>query len=138
MAKCDWMTPADLAAAYKEGINNCGDAFNEGINNPRQNPIEAAIAAINAGIWERETKANVDKWAKKLSAITLEQWKAAAAAAAATYAERAATVGSAEYEKYYAKAKPVIEAAVAKFLKSQKTNNDILEFWKDLQKLREL
>jgi len=138
MSKCDWMTADDVKQSYESGISGCGVAFQSGVQTPRQNPMEGAIAAINAGIWEKNTRAGVDKWAKKLSSITLEQWKSAAVASAAMYAEQAVGKGSVNYEKYFNKAKSIIEAAAAKFVKSQKTDADLIAFWQDMGKLKGL
>lgn len=138
MAKIDWMGVEDIKKAEKDGVTGAEEAFKRGIDNPRRNPIEAAVAAINKGIWEKNFREGVAKWVKKMQSITIEQWRAAALAAASTYADRAGGVGSEHWGAYYENGKSTIEAATAKFLASSKGKSDMQTFWADLHKLKEV
>ena len=138
MAKCDWMTETDVKDAMVRGINNASAAHTFGVNYPRQDPIQSAISAIQKGIWEKNFKDSIGKWEKKLAMVTIEEWKAATTAAASMYAEKASTIGAEEWGKYYDKAKSVIESAATEYVKSDKKKENMIKFWTDMQKLKNL
>lgn len=138
MSKTDWLTAEDLKKSMKDGIADARDTFVFGVDNPRRDTIAAAIEAIKTGIWEKNFKERVAKWERKLQLISLEDWKKATIAAASMYASRAADIGTRKWQEYYTNAKKIIEDAVEKYLKSKKEKADLIEFWKDMQKLRDI
>lgn len=138
MAKCNWLNEGDVRDAYINGIQNAEAAFDDGIDNPRRNPIEAAVAAINAGIWKKNFQNGVDKWANALRNVSLDQWKKAALAAAATYADRASTVGVDHWGSYYTKAESTIKAASQELVNSKQDRDAWIQFFKKMGALKEI
>ena len=137
MAKVDYMSASDVTAAYKDGINNCGKNFAEGVANPRQNPIQAAIKAINAGIWEKNFRASIEKWAKNTAAVSLNEWVSAAVAAAGIYQSGATGVGTTNYKAYYGRVKSAAEGIYKTFNESGKTQADYTAMWAAINKAAE-
>lgn len=138
MVKVEYITEADIKESMKKGINGAKEAFEFGVSNPRRNPIEAAIAAINAGIWERNFRTGIDLWVKNLGKVTLEQWKSAAAKSSAIYADRAREIGAKNWEEYYTKAKTTIETAASELVKSPQSKEDFIKFYTAMSKLSEI
>jgi len=138
MVKIDWLTETDIKENMKNGIKNAKSAHEYGINNPRRNPIEAAVEAIKSGIWEKNFKAAVDDWVKELGKLTLEDWKKVSISAAVMYADKASSIGAENWGKYYEKAKSVIETAAAELVKSPQGKEDFIKFYEAMGKLSDI
>ncbi|QTW05498.1 hypothetical protein [uncultured archaeal virus] len=138
MTKSDWMTATEIENALKTGIKNAKNAFENGIDNCRRDPIKTAIAAITSGKWEKNFKDSSEKWEKNLSKISLEDWKKATIAGASRYADNAADIGSEEWGKYYTSAKSTIEAASSELIASKQEKADFIKFYEAMSKLKNI
>lgn len=134
MVKAEYITPIELGEKVKTRISDARKSFEDGVRNPRRDPIQAAIDAINSGKWEKNFKAGIAKWVKNLSAVTLEDWKALSKASASFWAENAAGVGAERWGEWYTKAQPIIDGASKKMIGTNMTKEDWMAFFAEMQK----
>lgn len=65
--------PTKVAAKWKTNFGNASQAITDGVNAVTVAPGQAA--AMKKSKWLARVTASADKWAKNVSAVTLEQWK---------------------------------------------------------------
>lgn len=68
------VTPEQAAAKWQTRLSGATQQITDGVN--RVNRAPGAAAAQNKAAWLARVTASADKWARNVSAVSLEDWKA--------------------------------------------------------------
>jgi len=85
---------------WYENARRAVDAYREGVQAPRRNPIEAAVA--NADVWHARVSApeTKEKWKARLSSVKFEDWLNAVLNKGAARYPNGIEFGKTKYERF--------------------------------------
>lgn len=73
MAKKINITAEQLAQRWARGLQNANEKIQQGVEGVTEAPGKAAAA--QKSVWLQNTQAAADKWANRVGAVPLEDWK---------------------------------------------------------------
>lgn len=103
MAKKVRFTADQLTQRFQNGLASAGQSYQDGVSAVESAPGQAA--AQQADLWLQNIQKSKDKWKKNVSAVTLDQWQAAAIQKGAPALTNSAPLAA---QKYSAKAGKLI------------------------------
>lgn len=91
-------TPASAAKAWQDGFAAAGQKYTDGVNAVQVAPGQLAAAQKNAYV--ANVQANAGIWAAKVGAVSLQDWKTAAATTGAARLATGATKGAPKMQTF--------------------------------------
>lgn len=102
------------AQRWRSAMASAGTAYSEGVDAVTQSPTEAAAAQSQAYIDGVARAATSGKWASKLRAVSLQDWKRSAKEKGASRLASGAAAAQSKVEKFWQTWGPIQEAAAEK------------------------
>lgn len=103
-------TAASAAASWQTGFSGAGTRYTDGVNAVTVAPGQLAAAQKNAYLANVQANANI--WASKVAAVSLQDWKSAAANVGAQRLATGATKGLPKMQRFMTAFIPVLSSTV--------------------------
>ena len=92
------LTPTQISQKWLTNFGGAQQAMTDGVNAVQQAP--GALAAQQSALWLQRLQQSQQKWATKVSAVTLPEWKAAMINLGIPRAQQGATQKQARYTAF--------------------------------------
>lgn len=109
MARLAGMTPGQIAQKQVNAVNAAANAYMQGINSVQRAPGE--MAAANKAGYLQGVQSAVDKWAAKVAAVTLVEWKDAAIKKGAARLGQGVTAAQKKINDFWTRWYPILQGA---------------------------
>lgn len=106
-------TPQEVAQKWSQRSQAAAPDYTAGINRVTSSPTAAAAAAVQTWLARLQDPATAQKYVRKLNAVTLEQWKTAAANYGASRYSQGVANKEAKYQAAITPLLQYIDSAVA-------------------------
>lgn len=105
------LSATQISQKWLTNFNNGTQAMTDGVNNVQQAPGIAAAAA--QALWLQRIQASAPKWAAKVSAVSLADWKSAMITLGIPRAQAGASAKQGKYTAFIQEYSTFLQGAVA-------------------------
>jgi hypothetical protein len=106
------VTPEQAAAKWQSRLSGATQQITDGVNRVQRAP--GAAAAANKAAWLARVTASADKWARNVSAVSLEDWKAKMTSVGIPRIAQGATANVGKVQNFQAAFLPYLDQGVAR------------------------